>query len=232
MFLNPESITLYLGIAGLLIWISGLRMDIFFATMYLSWNTKAPRIHHERMARNVLLYFQTSISIPLALGGSSSFRVTSYTDAFLGTTPKGRSVVADLNKLHPNAGAVSAPTKATPVVFTSSFQAELDGVTRGLKSQSRVSNILRELRILTEEVPVVSSDNKATMNFIHGEGVANGVRYMELRMWYVRERCNEGNVVVDWMTRKEIPADKLTKLGTRETHEKFTRDVLGLSLLD
>jgi len=107
------------------------------------------------MARNVLLYLQTSISIPLVLGGSSSVQVTSYTDASLGTAPKGRSVVADLNKLHPNAGAVSAHTKATPVVFTSSFEAELDGVTRGLKSQSRVSNILRELRILTEEVPVM-----------------------------------------------------------------------------
>jgi len=141
-------------------------------------------------------------------------------------------VVADLNKLHPNAGAVSAHTKATPVVFTSSFEAELDGVTRGLKSQSRVSNILRELRILTEEVPVMWSDNKAMVNFIHGEGVAKGVRHMELRMWYVRERYKEGNVVVDWMTGEEIPADKLTKLGTRETHEKFTRDVLGLSLLD
>ena len=232
MFLNPESITLYMGIVGLLIWISGLRMDILFATMYLSWNTKAPRIHHERMARNVLLYLQTSISIPLVLGGSSSVQVTSYTDASLGTAPKGRSVVADLNKLHPNAGAVSAHTKATPVVFTSSFEAELDGVTRGLKSQSRVSNILRELRILTEGVPVMWSDNKAMVNFIHGEGVAKGVRHMELRMWYVRERYKEGNVVVDWMTGEEIPADKLTKLGTRETHEKFTRDVLGLSLLD
>ena len=76
------------------------------------------------------------------------------------------------------------------------------------------------------------SDNKAMVNFIHGEGVAKGVRHMELRMWYVRERYKEGNVVVDWMTGEEIPADKLTKLGTRETHEKFTRDVLGLSLLD
>ena len=49
-------------------------------------------------------------------------------------------------------------------------------------------------------------------------------------MWYVRERYKEVNVDVDLVTGKEIPADKLTKLGTRETYEKFTRDVLGLSL--
>ena len=56
-------------------------------------------------------------------------------------------------------------------MFTSSFEAELDGVTRGLKSQSRVSNILGELRILTE-VPVMWSDDKAMVTFIHGEGEA------------------------------------------------------------
>jgi len=54
---------------------------------------------------------------------------------------------------------------------------------------------------------------------------------MELRMWYVRERYKQGNVVIDWMTGAEIPADKLTKLGTREAHEAFARDILGLSLL-
>jgi hypothetical protein len=70
------------------------------------------------------------------------------------------------------------------------------------------------------------------VRFVHGEGVAKGVRHMELRMWYVRERYKKGNVLVEWMTGKKIPADKLTKLGTREEHEGFTRDIMGLSLLE
>jgi hypothetical protein len=55
---------------------------------------------------------------------------------------------------------------------------------------------------------------------------------MELRMWYCRERFKEGNKTIDWMTGEEIPSDKLTKLGTREQHEKFTRQILGLDLLN
>ena len=55
---------------------------------------------------------------------------------------------------------------------------------------------------------------------------------MELCMWYVRERYKQGNVLVDWMSGKKIPADKLTKLGTREEHEAFTYDIMGLSLLE
>ena len=53
------------------------------------------------------------------------------------------------------------------------------------------------------------------------------------RMTVGRHDANkEDNVLVEWMTGKKIPADKLTKLGTREEHEVFTRDIMGLSLLE
>ena len=221
-----------MGIVGCLIWVSGLRLDIIFATMYLAWNTKSPRKHHMRMAKCVLTYLNTTKVLPLVLGGSSDINVITYSDASLGTAPKGRSVVGNMTKLNDRAGAISANTKATNVVFTSSFEAELDGVTRGLKSNSRIVNVLTELRIHMSSLPHLWSDNKAMVNFIHGEGVAQGVRHMELRMWYVRERYKQGNVVIDWMLGEAMPADKLTKLGSREDHEKFTRDIMGLGLLE
>ena len=60
--------------------------------------------------------------------------VITYTDASLGTAPRGRSVVAQLHKMNDElAGAVSAPTKAADVVFMSSIEAELDGVAKGLR---------------------------------------------------------------------------------------------------
>ena len=202
-----------------------------FPTMYLAWSTKAQRKHHMRMAEHVLMYLNTTNHYPLVLGGTSEIDVHTYTDASLGTGPKGRSVIANLTKLHPEAGAVSAYTKATNVVFTSSFEAELDGVTRGMKASSRTTNILKELRMVLSAVPHLWSDNLAMVNFVKGEGVAKGIRHVELRMWYVRERYKDGSVVIDWMSGKEIPADKLTKLGSREDHEKFAHDILGHGLL-
>lgn len=231
-FLHKTEISEYMAIVGGLIWISGLRLDITFATMYLAWNTKMPRKHHLRMAKNVLIFLNTTKDLPLVLGGSSELIATTYTDASLGTAPRGRSVVSNMTKLNDKAGAVSAQTKATNIVFTSSFEAELDGATRGLKSNSRIVNVLNELGIHMSSLPHLWCDNKAMVNFIHGEGVAKGVRHMELRMWYVRERYKQGNVVIDWMMGQEIPADKLTKLGSREEHEVFTRDIMGLGLLE
>ena len=231
-FLDTAGISEYMAIVGGLIWISGLRLDITFATMYLAWNTKTPRKHHMRMARCVLSYLNATKDLPLVLGGSSEVNPVTYSDASLGTGPKGRSVVGNMTKLNERAGAVSANSKATNVVFTSSFEAELDGGTRGLKSNARIVNVLTELGVHMSSLPHLWSDNKAMVNFIHGEGVAKGVRHMELRMWYVRERYKQGNVVIDWMLGEKMPADKLTKLGSREEHEFFTRDIMGLGLLD
>ena len=219
-------------IVGGLIWISGLRLDILFATLYLAWSTKAPRLHHMRMARNALSYLYTTKDLPLVLGGSEELKVITYTDASLGTAPKGRSVVANLTKLNADAGAVSASTKATTVVFTSSFEPELDGVTRGLKANSRIVNILKELRQNISELPRLWYDNEAVVKFVRGEGIAKGVRHMELRMWYCRKRYKDGTVLIDWMEGEQIPSDKLTKLATREEHVVFTRDIMGHKLLE
>ena len=231
-FMDKKGIHDYMVIVGGLIWISGLRLDILFATLYLAWSTKAPRYHHMRMAEQVLSYLYTTKDLPLVLGGSPDLEVITYTDASLGTAPKGRSVVASVTKLHERAGAVSATTKATTVVFTSSFEAELDGVARGLKDNSRDVNIIKELQMELSKVPRLWSDNMAMVRFVQGEGVAKGVRHVELRMWYVRERYKDGSVIIDWMTGKEIPADKLTKLGTRVEHEAFTYAIMGHALLD
>eukprot|EP01036_Dinobryon_divergens_P034000 gene34000-43929_t len=159
-----------MAIVGALIWISGLRLDILFSTMYLACS-----------------------SLPLVLGGGPTIAIHGYSDASLGTGPKGRSIVSNLVKLSPEAGAITAKVTANQSVVTSSFEAELDGVTRG---------------------------------------VAKGLRHMELRMWYVREKYKEGTYVLDYMAGTIIPADKLTKLGTKAEHIEFTKDIMGHKLLE
>ena len=126
---------------------------------------------------------------------------------------------------------MSAHTKATDVVLTSSFESELDGVAKGVKGNARVPNIVAELRQKLKSVPKLWSDNIAMVRFVQGEGVAKGVRHMELCMWNVGERYKQGSVLIDWISGVTIPADKLTKLATREEHEVFTRQIMGLDLL-
>lgn len=230
--LDKDGIQEYMAIVGSLIWIAGIRLDILYTVMYLSWSTKAPRVHHLSMAKYCIEYLYQSKNLPLVLGGGSELQVTAYTDASLGTAAKGRSVVGHLVKLNPDSGAIYAKSTATLSVMLSSFEAELDGMSLCLKTVSRITNILTELRQEFSAVSQVYSDNKAMIEFVKGHGVAKGVRHMELRMWYIREKYKYGNVDISYMEGVSIPADKLTKLGNRGSHSEFCRNIMGLDLLD
>jgi hypothetical protein len=97
-FLNPSERELYMTLVGILIWIQRCRLDIIFAVLYLAWSTRNPRQHHLNMAYYVLGYLNTTIDIPLVLGGELSIQATTYSDASLGTGPKERSIIGIVNK--------------------------------------------------------------------------------------------------------------------------------------
>jgi len=226
---NQERET-YMQIVGSLIWISGIRGDILFSVMYLTWYTKQPRRHHMVMAFYLMAYLYHTKHIPLVLGGNYPISVHTYTDSSLGTGPKGRSISGQMSRLNPASGSIHAKSTASTLVSMSSFESELDAATSAIKSLSRISTVLEELGIDTYP-PQLYSDNEAMVNFVKGQGVAKGVRHIELRMWYTREQFKQGKFCFDYMPGKELPADKLTKLATREDHEKFRHHILGLGLL-
>jgi hypothetical protein len=229
--LNIDEISIYMSIVGTLIWIQGIRLDIIFAVLYLSWNTKCPNQHHMDMANYIICYLYNTIDIPLVLGGIENVNVNVFIDASHGTGPKSRSITGVLAKLNPSAGAIYAKASAQATVKLSSFESELDGITTAFKTAARITNILKELHIDTNMKPITYNDNEANIEFVKGNSVAKGVRHMELRMWYTREEYKKGNVQLEYMKGTEIPADKLTKLGVVSEHRKFTMDIQGLNLI-
>jgi hypothetical protein len=230
--LYADEISIYMSIVGALIWLQGIRLDIIFAVLYLSWNTRNPMQHHMDMALYVIGYLNNTINIPLVLGGDSNINVNIYFDASHGTGPRSRSITGVLAKLNPNAGAVYAKSSAQATVKLSSFESELDGVTTAMKTAARITNILKEMQIKTQDIATAYNDNEANIEFVKGNSVAKGVRHMELRMWYTREEYKKGNVKLEYMKGTDIPADKLTKLGNVTEHRKFTADIQGLNLMN
>ena len=228
-------------LVGVLIWIQGCRLDIIFAVLYLSWSTTKPRQHHLNMAYYVLRYLRTTIDIPLVLGGDKSLQATTFSDASLGTAPKGRSVIGVVNKLNPDSGAISAKATAGPNVHLSSFESELEGMTSNFKSLNRIMNILTDLNMeliyllagiqsLYNPQGQAYNDNKAMIDFVKGDAVAKGVRHMVLRMWYNKTEYQKGKIKLDHMSGKEIPADYLTKPSCKSTHRSFVIAIMGLKL--
>lgn len=233
--LNKKETSQYLTIVGSLVWLSGIRMDIVFATMFLTWATKSPLVHHLKMSKQVLSYLYHSREMPLVLGGELSSEnkvvLTGMSDASLGTGPKGRSIKANMFRLG-EAGYITAKSSTSTSVYTSSFEAELDGITTAFKTSSKLMNIFKELGIeIDGNVATIYNDNISMINFVKGEGMAKGIRHVELRMFLVREQYLEGNILLNYMEGSILPVDQLTKVGSEQQFNKFRVEVLGLRLL-
>ena len=207
--LTQDEITVYMAIVGSLIWIQGVRLDIIFAVLYLSWFTKCPRQHHMDMAEYVIGYLYTTKDMPLVLGGEDTIQPIVDADASHGTGPNSRSISGELTRLNEKSGAISAKAKAQTSVKLSSFESELDNTTTNIKTARRVSNILDELTIPRKQARV-RQDNEAMINFVKGNSMVKGARHMELRMYYSREEYQKGRVQMEQQLGKLLTADKLT----------------------
>ena len=231
IYLTKQQRHAYMAIVGALIWIAGVRPDITFSVMYLSWFTQSPRQHHHNMAMHVVTYLWSTMDLPLVLGGANAAQLTAYTDSSLATGPKRRSISGSMAKLHPSAGSIITKSQATQGVRLNTFEAELDAATTGFKTLQYITHLMEELHMPTHKTSHLYVDNMAMMEFIKHQGTATGVRYMDLRLWYTRELYMAGKVDIMHMPGTEIPANYLTKLATGEEHKKFTFSVLGHQLL-
>eukprot|EP00388_Colpodella_angusta_P046725 GDKK01070407.1.p1 GENE.GDKK01070407.1~~GDKK01070407.1.p1 ORF type:complete len:254 (+),score=-19.77 GDKK01070407.1:41-763(+) len=232
-YLSLDDMKLYMQIVGSLIWIGGIRMDIHYGLMYLTWFTKKPRVHHMSMAYYLMSYLYYSKDVPLVLGGKGDMIQETYFDSSWGTGPKGRSICAVMTRLGKDSACIVAKTTASAsTVSMSSFESELETCTLAMKTSKRIKNILDELNCKLVSRPVLYNDNEAMINFVKGEGMASGARHMELRMWYVREQYAMGSVDLLHMPGVILPADRLTKPSTKQEQAEFTSFVMGLKLIE
>ena len=63
---------------------------------------------------------------------------------------------------------------------------------------------MQELSISTHEQPLLSGDNESMIDFVNAKKVAKGVRLMELRQWYIREKLLKGDVTMEHMSGKQL----------------------------
>jgi hypothetical protein len=222
----------YMALVGLLIWIAGLRFDISFAVMYLSWFTRDPRLHHMKCAEHVVRYLVTTSAMPLLLGGPGKLGVVGEGDASLGTAPKGRSVHGYSTRLGELSGVVSAKSKAAVETVIAIFEAELGAATMSVKEAFKAFETVTEWGFEWESMPRVLGDNAAVADFIEGRGMAKGVRHMRLRQWYLRENYQMSRYLYELKPGMDLTADILTKLNGVADHGEKACKLMGLKLID
>jgi hypothetical protein len=82
--LNDDERREYQSLVGSMMWIGGLRHDISFSLNYLAGNGKNPRVHHLRVAEQVLGYLWSTSEVMLTLGGEEGCQITDLLTRLMG----------------------------------------------------------------------------------------------------------------------------------------------------
>lgn len=246
---TPEEVSEYLTLVGGHLWQLGVRWEVLFCVLYLTWQTHKPRLHHLRVAVKLVLYLYQSMTFnKLVLGGKDPIEILTYSDMSLNTAPNGKSVIGYGTRLGKHAGLVCGKCKATVDVVLSSFEGELEGVewaarnnslvneklniaamTEAFKQSAMVTNVMMELGEFVNTRRVFS-DNEAMINFVNGKAQGRGMKHATLRLWYMRGQIDRGYELI-WMSGKLILADAMTKCVPVTEHEEHVKEVMGQRML-
>jgi hypothetical protein len=221
----------FMEYVGSVIWISGIRFDIKFAVVYLTWFTKDPRRHHMDIAIYLLQYLWHTRSLVLVLGGKTKMSAMSYCDSSYGKGKNGRSIGANIVKMNEEAGAISGKVSATTSTKLSSFEAKMDSRATGAKALLFADHLAEEFKIQGRSTPTQYNDNLALKQFLEGNGSAKGIRHIELRMFFLRELGEMGKIQFEFKEGKTLQVDGLTKAKSSKEFLKNRMDIMGHGLL-
>jgi hypothetical protein len=229
--LSEEEKIEYMGLVGVLIWISTVRIDIKFSVMYLSWATQQPRQHHYEMGCKVLAYLFHTADLPLVLGGEPPLIVEVESDFSLGTGPKRRGILGYWARLSPKGGAVMAKCHTTLMTVTNVFQGELDGHVHAVKCLLAIENLLEQLGLLAFGESLAYTDNVPVQQYVVGDASVKLTKHMEIRLWFARDQHNAGKYSVKYRKSKDLTADMLTKIVNASQYVTLRAEMMGLWLV-
>jgi hypothetical protein len=122
--------------------------------------------------------------------------------------------------------------KKQKIVTKNSTEAELVALSDLLLEGELIEQFIMNLGHLMKEdflkdVQLIHQDNKSTITMVTSGGGKPRTKYMQVREEYVRERLQSREVVLRYISTKDMLADLLTKPLGGELYHSLTQKLLG-----
>ena len=125
-------------------------------------------------------------------------------------------------------GIVYARSMRQKTVKTSTHTAELVGLSEGVRVVVYLRALYRDMGIVSSEPTTVWCDNRSVVQVVNRmDGQANQVKHYKLRLAWVRERINEGDVIVKHIKTENNIADLLTKPLSAQLFRRLYPQIRG-----
>ena len=188
------------------------RADIAFAVNKAAQAVVKPTVGNWQAVKRILRYLKGTENWGIFFrGGESSFM--SFSDAdYAGCLETRRSTSGVVCKI--GTGAVNWMSRKQQSVSTSTTEAELMAASDGAKEVIWISRVWNELHSTNEaklKIPILFVDNMGTIKLIRNNEFHRRTKHIEIRHFWVRERCEEGSMDVDYVSSEGQVADIMTK---------------------
>ena len=204
------------------------RPDIAFATGLLGRYQSNPGHDHWVAAKKVMRYLKRTKDYMLIYKHVQDLQLVGYSDSdFVGCQDEKKSTTGYIFKLA--GGAVSWKSEKQKSIASSTMQAEFVACFSATTQAIWLRNLIKELTVFDfVDRPIqLYYDNNSVVLFINNNRGLKGSKHMEVKYLTIKEKVQNGDVVVEHISTDDMIADPLTK-GLRPC--VFDRHVINMGL--
>ena len=190
------------------------RPDILKEIVFLASVSQNPGPIAQQKLDRVYSFIMGTINKGIRLSKTEQFQLHVFADASFAVHKNGKSHSGVIVCMGENGGPILAKSKMQSLVSLSSTEAELFALVVGIQSATPIAATLKELKLLTDEIPiVVHQDNQSAITIaLGGEGFGGKSRHMRVRYQFVCELADSGEIKIVHCPTNLMRADLLTKV--------------------
>jgi hypothetical protein len=202
------------------------RPDVLTATSFLTTRVTKPTREDEEKLERVLMYLNGTPKMGIVLKATEGIRIMAYVDASFATHPDMKSHSGGIITL--GSGPIYVVSKKQDLVTKSSTEAELVAL----------SNMLSQIIWLRDFLmgqgydlgpAKIFEDNMSTIA-LAGRGSSNSsrTRHIAIRYFFVKDRMDGGEVVIEHLGTEDMLADALTKPLQGDLFRRMRAGMMGV----
>jgi hypothetical protein len=219
------------AIGALLYLSNGTRPDIAFVTSMLARYVDKPTHEAWECAKHVFRYLQGTKDFCLEFSPKNSknhvHEISAYSDSdWAGDKINRRSTSGSL--IFHNGNLVDWSSKLQKCISLSSCEAEIIAMSHTAQDIVWIKRVIKDLQRCEaqenfnfRQTPIIYADNQSALQVARDPQHFGRMKHVELRNLFVREKVNDGTLLVQYVPSKENIADILTKATNRQTFMKL-----------
>ena len=202
------------------------RPDAAKAAAKLAQFLTNPGPQHQQAADRAIAYLYSTRFLAIEYsaelgGGIDSVQLAS--DASYGDHTDRRSSAGYICQVY--GGPVDWKATKQPTITTSTTEAELLGLSEAGKHLQWWRRLLKHIGFDASHVITIECDNERAIGLLTSEDASfdTKLRHVDIHHLWLRQEVRAGRIAIRWVPTARMVADGLTKLLSRQQHERFIK---------